>query len=221
MANYVTNQEVREQAGFQYKELSEVVATAKTFYVDNKPIVDRDYDGDVDTNDIVVYAAGSAVAISSVASATGLIVLTATPVGVTTVDYDWSNLDDTTLITYVNEAHDYIIGKLAKVYSLPLASTPNILKLIEKRLAAGLLLDKEYSVGGDETEDSRGRRWIKWAEKKLEDIVDGKLELVDSSGNAFTQLSSSGLDGWPDDTTEDADEDDSGGAIKFRIKKKF
>jgi len=227
MSNYVTNQEVREQAGFQYKVKGESLGTgngtAKAFSVENIPIVDRNRDGVANASDVVVYVTGSAVALDSVGTATGLVTLTSTPaaLSVITVDYDWSNLDDDTLTSYVDEAHDYVVGKLAKVYNLPLASTPNIIKLIEKKLAAGYLLDKEYSVGGDEAEDTRGSRWIKWAERKLEDIADGLLELVDNSGNVFSQKSDIEIDGWPDETTEDDVEADSGGAIKFRIKKEF
>ncbi|HEC65849.1 MAG TPA: DUF1320 domain-containing protein [bacterium] len=231
MANFVSNQEVREQAGFQYKERAvaltgDVDGSNTIFYVPtrNLPIVDRDYDGDVDVNDIVVYGNGTDTAVSAVVAASGKITLTiAPPSGYTmTGDFDWSPLDDTTVTNYINEAHSLVLSKLSEVYDVPLSETPDVIKLIEKKLAAGLLLDKEYSVGGDETEDTRGRRWIKWAEEKLEEIVSGNLELLDSNGNVLAQKTSgAGVKGWPDNTTKDASEANSGGAIKFRIKKEF
>lgn len=228
MANYVTNQEIREQAGFQYKERGEELTGAvngsnKDFYTSNKPIVDRDYSGGVDKDDVVVYVDGSEVSVSTVVAATGKITLdTAPSSGTVTGDFDWTNLDDTVLTTFADEAHALVLAKISEVYSLPLSETPDVIKLIEKKLAAGLLLDKEYSVGGDETEDTRGRRWVKWAEQKLEDIISGALELLDSTGSVLSQKTTgASVAGWPDNTTKDALEKDAGGDVKFRIKKEF
>jgi len=228
MANYVTLQEVREQAGFQFKETGESLGNGDgstvEFTVGHKPIVDRDFDDDIDADDVVVYASGSPVTVSSVDSDDGKVTLQTAPTDGSpiTIDYDWSSVKDEVVQRYLDEAHDLILSKLAEVYALPLSETPNTIKLIEKRLAAGYLLDKEFSVGGEETEDTRGRRWIKWGEQKLEDIVNGKLELLDSSGNRLSQKSSNvGMEGWPDETTEDEKEEDSGGEIQFRIMKEF
>jgi len=228
MSNYVTIQEVREQAGFQYKIIGEAVGTGngtnQTFTLDYKPIVDRTGSGTpVTVADVSIYVSGSPVAVGTVVSASGQIVLATAPASGSpvTADYDWSNLEDNIINNYLTEAHSYINSKIGKVYTLPLSETPKVLELIEKKLAAGLLLDKEYSVGGDETEDTRGRRWIKWAEDRLKEIMNGDFELRDSSGNPLTQISSIGFDGWPDNTTADAEEDDSGGDINFRISDKF
>jgi len=229
MSNYVTNQEIREQAGFQYKERSEALGTGDgvtvVFYVDNKPIVDKDYSGDVGTPEAVIYiedVAGLSTP-SAIEAALGKITLGAAPATAVaiTVDYDWSNVEESLITLYANEAHSLVIAALSEVYTLPLSETPDLIKLIEKKLAAGLLLDKEYSAGGDGTEDTRGRRWIKWAEEKLKQIVEGTLELVDSSGVVIDQKSGAGIDGWPDENTKDESEEDSGGDIKFRIKKQF
>jgi phage gp36-like protein len=219
MSYYVTLQEVREQAGFQYKTRSEDLdpstgdGTNKIFYAPNKPLVDRNYSGTpVGTPDVVVYENDVEVTVLSIDGALGKLTLSSTPESGTpmTVDCDWSNIEDVIVESYLAEAHDLINSKVGERYSLPLSETPNLVKLIEKKLAAGLLLDKEYSVGGDETEDTRGRRWIKWAEQKLEDIVSGSLELRDSSGNVLSQKTAVGIDGWPDDTTDGADIDDAG-----------
>lgn len=231
MANYVTLQEIREQAGFQSKERSETLNPAtgdgsnKVFYVANKPIVDRNYSGTpVSVDDVVIYASASPVSVSEIDATLGKLTLASAPASGTpmTGDYDWSPMDSNVLQNYANEAHGLVIAAISEIYSLPLSETPDIIKLIEKKLAAGLILDKEYSVGGDETEDSRGRRWIKWAEEKLKEIKSGALTLCDSSGDVLTQKSAGEkIEGWPDSTTEDADESDSGGEIQFRIKKQF
>lgn len=227
MANFVTLQEIREQSGFQYKErgesLGEGDGSTVLFTVENKPIVDRNYSGTpVSTADIVVYVSKDAVSVLSASPITGQLALASAPASGSpiTVDYDWSPVDVTVLQHYADEAHDLVITAIAEVYSVPLSETPKMLKLIEKRLAAGLILDKEYSVGGDETEDSRGRRWVKWAEQKLEDIKSGKITLFTSAGVALSQGTAE-VDGWPDDTTEDALEEDSGGDIRIRGKKEF
>ena len=196
------------------------------FYVDHTPIVGRNYliaGSPVGTPEIVVYDAGTPVTVTVVGTATGKITLAAvvaTPNAIT-VDYDWSSLENEMVSRYINEAHSLVLSKLSEKYTLPLSTTPEIVRLIEKKLAAGLLLDKEYSVGGDESEDTRGRRWIKWAESKLNDIVSGALDLLDAGGNSLAQKSAVGIGGWPDETTKDASEDDSGGEIEFRIKKDF
>ena len=219
MSYYVTFQEVREQAGFQYKVRGEDLDPStgdgvnKVFYTPNKPLVDKDYSGTpVGTPDAVVYENSVEVTVSAIDEDLGKVTLVLAPESGTpmTVDCDWSPIEDTIVENYLAEAHDLINSKIGEKYSLPLSETPKLLKLIEVKLAAGLLLDKEYSVGGDETEDTRGRRWIKWAEEKLENIVDGSLELRDSSGNVLAQKSTAGLEGWPDSTTDGADKDDAG-----------
>jgi len=227
MSNYVTNQEVREQAGFQYKQRSESLGDGdgvnKIFSSENNPIVDRNYSGSpVSVADVIVYVNGTAVTVSAIDADTGKLTLALAPADGTsiTVDYDWSNIEFDVIENYVDEAHALVLASIQRAYSLPLSETPDLLILIEKKLAAGLLLDKEYSVGGDETEDSRGRRWIKWAETKLAEIAKGSLQLLNSEGGLLTQNSAQ-VSGWPDNTTECLDEDDSGGDIPFRIEQKF
>lgn len=229
MTNFVTNQEIREQAGFQYKERDESLGDGDgstiIFYVNNKPIVNKDYDGSVNANDVIIYIGDSRTSSTPLAvdAVLGKLTLKSAPESGTPIacDYDWSVLENSLITIYADEAHSLVLAKISKVYTLPLSETPDNLKLIEKKLAAGLLLDKEYSAGGDGTEDTRGRRWIKWAEAKLEEIVKGTLDLVDSSGNIISQKSGVGASGWPDNTTKTASEANSGGAIKFRIKKEF
>ncbi len=228
MSNFVTNQEIREQAGFQYKERGESIGTGDgsntIFYLDHYPIADRNYDGAVSTPEVTVYANGTAVVVSAVVAADGKVTLVSAPATSTpvTADYDWSSIDEDTIQNYADEAHAYVISKVGVIYSLPLTSTPKLLKLIEKKLAAGHLLDKEYSVGEEKGEDTRGKRWIKWAEDKLEEIALGELELVDDVGDPLDQIEDEGIDGWPNEDTENTDEDDGGDdGSAFKIMDKF
>jgi hypothetical protein len=229
MANYVTLQEVREQAGLQQKERGESLGTGDgsntIFYTGNTPVVDANYSDSVTVADLVVYVAGTSVTISAIVASNGKITLAVAPANgaAVTGDYDWSEIEDAVVQKYLDEAHNLIISALSKSYTISDldTNTPKLLLLIEKKLAAGLMLDKEYSVGGDETEDMRGARWIKWAEKQIQDIVDGKTPLIDTNGSTVSTIVGGDVEGWPDNTTEDEDEADSGGAIKFRIKKKF
>jgi phage gp36-like protein len=228
MSNYVTNQEIREQAGFQCKERGESIGTGDgsntIFYLDHYPIVDKDYNGSVSTPEVTVYANGTVVAVSVVVASDGKVTLVSAPATSTpvTADYDWSPIDEDTIQNYADEAHAYVLSKVGQVYSLPLTSTPKTLKLIEKRLAAGYLLDKEYSVGEEKGEDTRGKRWIKWAEDKLDQIATGELELVDDSGDLLEEVEDGGIEGWPNEDTDDTDEDEGGDdGSTFKIMDKF
>ncbi len=229
MSNYAKNQEIREQAGFQYKERGEtptgdVDGSNKIFYTLNNPIVDSNKDGSVTIADVVVYVGEplTSVTISAVDAVLGKITLASAPASGTPItdDYDWSNLNEAIIQQYADEAHSIVLAKISATYIIPLSETPDILVLIEKKLAAGLLLDKEYSAGGDGTEDSRGRRWIKWAQDQLKEIVSGSLLLLTSGGSTLAQASSD-MSGWPDSTTKDASKEDAGGKTHFRIKKQF
>ena len=233
MANYVSHEEVLEQAGFQFKERGEIPtglvnSSNKDYYAAHGPFVDRNYDDVVDTTDVVVYVNGVAVSVASIVAAEGKVTLSAAPTtgAVVTIDYDWSNLDQTVVATYHTQAHDQIQSTLNVVYVIPLQSTggnyvPDMVKLLEKRLTAGFLLDKEYSVGGDETKDTRGQLWIKWATQMLKDILDRKVQLMDASFIVLTQRNSGIVKAWPDNSTATQDEQDSGGDVHVRMKQNF
>ena len=110
-------------------------------------------------------------------------------------------------------------GSISSVYTLPLDKTCELTKIITKLLAAGWLMWQEYGEEASGT-DKDGIAKVKEARSMLKAIRSKSLPLLDASDTEPTKKGSS-LSGWPDDTTKDADDDDSGGAIHFRISQKF
>ena len=233
MANYVSDEEVLEQAGFQDKERGEVLTGVvdgvnKIFYTSHTPIADRTYDGAVDPTDVVVYVNGAPVVVDTVVAADGQLTLHTAPAlsAVVTGDYDWSPIYPIVVAAYHAQAHDQIQSTLAVVYALPLQSpsgpfVPPMVQLLEKRFTAGLLLDKEYSVGGDETKDNRGTNWIKEAKALLKSILDRKVQLMDASGTILTQRSAGIVAAYPDSSAADNGEADDGVDIRIKMKQRF
>ncbi len=119
-------------------------------------------------------------------------------------------------------AQQEVDGKLYDVYELPFSTTPDTIKEITRLLAAGWLLYKEYGSEADGTSKD-GMTKVKEARSWLKQIVNGDIVLRDSDGDALTRRgkSHSDLEGWPDNTTADADDDDAGGDIHFRIGDEF
>ena len=113
-------------------------------------------------------------------------------------------------------------SSVAAIYSLPLSAECEIVGVITKTLAAGWLMWAEYGEEASGTSKD-GMAKVEEARSMLKAIRNGSLPLLDASDSEPSKISSplNQMDGWPDETTEDEDEDDSGGAIRFRIKKKF
>ncbi len=224
---YCKIQSIREQCGFQYKERGENIGIGDgvntIFYTNQKPIVDRTYSDTVTVADVKVYVNNLEVVVSAIDPEQGKLTLASAPANgaKVTCDYDWTNIEDTLLDKYHKEATSQIDSKISILYALPLNPVPDLIKLIEKKLTAGLLLDKEYSVGEEEAENTRGRRWIKWAEEKLQMIVDKNLLLLDATNEILPQKTAGTIKGWPDDTTATTSTEESGGDICFRIGKQF
>jgi len=133
-----------------------------------------------------------------------------------------SNISDARIDTFKNAASSQIDGILGRVYSLPLSSTPGLLELIERKLAAGHLLLEEYGKQAEGTSKD-GKAKVEWAEDKLQLIEDGLIELRDSSGNLLTKATRVTLTGFPDDSTgtDKTDEVDKDNPPIFEIGQKF
>lgn len=112
-----------------------------------------------------------------------------------------TNVTDAKITTYQAAATSFIDGRISRVYSLPLDSTPDILELIERKLAAGHLLLDEYGEQAEGTSKD-GNEKVKWAEGQLELIVSGALPLIDSSTNEELEaVETYNMKGLPDDST--------------------
>ncbi len=119
------------------------------------------------------------------------------------------------------QAESEVKGSVASRYTLPLSEIPDIIKTATILLAAGRLLYREY---GKDTAglSNDGVDKIKEARSILKAIRNGELLLFDNNDQELTLSSNiETLGGWPDNTTKDADDDDAGGDIKFRISKEF
>ena len=111
-----------------------------------------------------------------------------------------TNVTEAKIIAYQGAATSHIDGIISRIYSLPLAETPNILKLIERKLAAGHLLLDEYGEQAEGTSKD-GQAKVDWAEKMLQAIEDGLIRLLDSDQEILSQSEKVGMKGFPDDDT--------------------
>lgn len=129
------------------------------------------------------------------------------------------SISDELVASRRKSAESEVKGVLAAVgYTLPLvdsagtAYTPPIIEEIARKLAAGMLLSKAYGMNGGRTAKEADKK-KKEARAQLKLISSGKLLLLDATE---TQLAySTDLDGWPDETTEDAAYD--GGAAEPKV----
>ena len=111
-------------------------------------------------------------------------------------------------------------GSLASKYTLPLSVVPDIVRDAVMLLSAGRLLQQEFGTDAEGTARD-GAAKIKEGRGILEDIREGSIILLDGSDAELTKTGNRGADGWPDSTTKDADEEDAGGGVNFRISQKF
>ncbi len=123
-----------------------------------------------------------------------------------------TNITDARITSFKGAATSHMDGIIGRVYSLPLASTPSIVELIERKLAAGHMLLEEY---GEQAEGmgKDGQKKVDWAEEMLRMIEEGLLRLVDTSGVELSKASLITMRGLPNkntgtDKTDDADKDD-------------
>lgn len=122
------------------------------------------------------------------------------------------NVTDAKITSYQEAATSHIDGIIGRVYSLPLASTPALIELIERKLSAGHLLLDSY---GEQSEGTTldGNAKVKWATDMLQMIEDGLVQLVDASGVTLSRADNITMRGLPTDSTgtdktDDADKDD-------------
>lgn len=125
---------------------------------------------------------------------------------------DNANITAVKITGYQSAATSQIDGVLRRVYSLPLSSVPEILRLVEQKLAAGHLLLDQFGTEAEGT-DFDGQKKVDWAEDQLTMIESGVTQLVDTSGESLTKVTSTQMQGFPNSTagtdkTSQADKDD-------------
>ena len=116
-------------------------------------------------------------------------------------------------------AESEVKGYLAGGYTLPLSEVPEIVRIATKLIAAGWLLWQEFGIDPEDA-GRDGRAKIEEGRNILKGISENKIILMDSSDNIMAKADT-GIAGFPDETTKDLSEEDSGGDIKFRISKEF
>lgn len=104
-------------------------------------------------------------------------------------------------------AEGEVKASLFKKYALPLSEIPVIIKTATKLMAAGWLLYQEYGAEADGTSKD-GIDKVKQGRSILKQIRNGTVILLNSDDEVL-EASSSGskLDSFPDNTTEDQDDD--------------
>ena len=122
------------------------------------------------------------------------------------------NVTDAKITAYQKAATSHIDGIISRVYSLPLSETPEILKLIERKLAAGHLMLDEYGEQAEGTSKD-GQVKVDWAEEMLQQIEDGIIRLLGADQVVLAQSELVGMKGFPGDNTgtdktAQADKDD-------------
>lgn len=131
-----------------------------------------------------------------------------------------TNILDADITSFQEAAYSHINGILSRTYTLPLSETPDILELIERRLAAGHLLLEQYGEEAEGT-DREGETKVKWAEDMLAKIESGEIQLLNTSNEVLTRSEGQTMKGWPNSSTEDLDQDEAGGERIFHIKEEF
>jgi len=113
-----------------------------------------------------------------------------------------TNVADAKITAYQNAATSHIDGIISRTYTLPLTETPDILKLIERKLAAGHLLLDEYGEQAEGTSKD-GQAKVNWAEEMLRAIEGGLIRLLDSDQDVLARSEKVSMKGFPDKTEKD------------------
>lgn len=206
---YADKQSIREEAGLQNEILGEplsgsVNGSNTDFYTNYKPLVDRDYDGDVDVSDVVLYVNGSAVSVAAINAATGLIRASVAPAsGTVTADYAHSPVKDAYLTQVQEETENWIDRALGNYTTVPFTTSniPKIVRQAARLYAAGILLIRDYGFNSN-TEDWSKVGWskIKLAKQLLTDYI-GYYLAESTDGTSVTERDDGNLFAREDTTT--------------------
>lgn len=112
-----------------------------------------------------------------------------------------TNLADARVTETGERAQNEVDSYLRGVYTLPLASTPDLIEYITMLLASGYLLIREY---GPESRDTDKDGYKKCAEARalLKQIAAKELLLTDSTGAVLSTSTTHRLSFFPTTTTE-------------------
>lgn len=180
---YVSLSAILDEAGLLHKELAEnldgtVDGTNKAFTTSHKPLVDANFDDNLDASDVVAYVDGVVAAVAKVDARSGTITLQQAPAvdSTVTADYCFTNIHHRVVWESRDEAQTHINEVMSTLESTPYANypgTPPTIRKITRWLAAGMLLTRDYgsASGTDETSKSGSAR-MKMAEGWLTKYLD-------------------------------------------------
>lgn len=184
--SYTSVQAIRESAGLLSHSNNEtpkgaIDSSNRDFVVARRPIVDSNYDDDVDATDVNVFVNGIPVLVSAVDATTGKVTLTTAPATGTkvTIDYCFSPITDDYTSGKQEEADSWVnmILKTADVYpalSLPLNPVPGVVSTAAELYAAGIILTRDWGNRVDSEQTSKdGAGKVKQARALLADYIAG------------------------------------------------
>jgi len=101
-------------------------------------------------------------------------------------------MDDTTVNYWIEKADDIIDSKLAFKYDVPFTTIPPVITIISAHMAAYFAL-RTIKLKSTESEEKYVNQIKKFATDLLNEIIEGKVVLIDSSGNEIGTNSSYGF----------------------------
>lgn len=161
--SYVTKQAILEESGLYQRVTGDSLVGSidganKVFTTTQQPLIDTNYDDDVDSSDVIVYVNGTAVSVGAVNADTGTITLGAAPAlnTVVTAAYRTSAIPDDLLEQYREEAQSLIDEAMDSVDPTPYDDpslypdgVPPTVRKMARFYAAGLLLIRDYGFNRD------------------------------------------------------------------------
>lgn len=132
---------------------------------------------------------------------------------------DSVNITSALIVAYIADADSVINSSIVTRYSLPLSETPDIIETLSRHITVGLLYSNEY---GEESQDT-DKGWksrLDWAMNLLNDIKEGKLQLLDSNFDELARNSLLNISSKPNDASSAVDASDSD-APKLTMNEKF
>jgi len=134
-----------------------------------------------------------------------------------------TNIATTSITNKITRADAIVNGKIADVYSLPLAETPGLIEQLSTAIAGALILIDEYGKEAQGT-DKDGFARLETAMDTLEQIRTKKLKVIsDTTGTELAVANTLSPKFRPTNLSSDENESDPDVAThpKFKINKIF
>ena len=94
---------------------------------------------------------------------------------------------------FIERVDDYIDARLASVYTVPFTTTPPVIRTISMHLAAYYLVRRQYVQARRTDGDSWQKEFKEFGNEMLDEIIEGKILLIDSSGSSLARRAGRGI----------------------------